>query len=83
MTKVVARGFTPIMTPDLVKESVLDKCGFQPRGTNTQVRLSPSGVGWTSGGEEWGVDVDGSSGGMAGRGRGTSRGPARRSSHHL
>lgn len=37
MTKVVARGFTPIMTPDLVKESVLEKCGFQPRGTNTQV----------------------------------------------
>ncbi|GAX73126.1 hypothetical protein CEUSTIGMA_g579.t1 [Chlamydomonas eustigma] len=37
MTKVVARGFTPIMTPDLVKETVLEKCGFQPRGTNTQV----------------------------------------------
>jgi len=37
ITKVVARGFTPIMTPDLVKESVLEKCGFQPRGTNTQV----------------------------------------------
>lgn len=39
MTKVVARGFTPIMTPDLVKESVLEKCGFQPRGTNTQVGI--------------------------------------------
>ena len=25
------------MTPDLVKASVLEKCGFQPRGTNTQV----------------------------------------------
>jgi len=37
MSKVVSKGFTPIMTPDLVKESVLDKCGFQPRGTNTQV----------------------------------------------
>jgi seryl-tRNA synthetase len=40
ITKVVARGFTPIMTPDLVKESVLEKCGFQPRGTNTQVDKS-------------------------------------------
>ncbi len=38
MTRVVSRGFTPIMTPDLVKETVLEKCGFQPRGTNTQVR---------------------------------------------
>ena len=42
MTKVVSRGFTPIMTPDLVKESVLEKCGFQPRGTNTQVRYQGS-----------------------------------------
>ena len=38
MTKVVARGFTPLITPDLVKESVLEKCGFQPRADNTQVR---------------------------------------------
>lgn len=37
MTKALAKGFTPIMTPDLVKASVLEKCGFQPRGTNTQV----------------------------------------------
>ncbi|KAG1676949.1 hypothetical protein FOA52_014825 [Chlamydomonas sp. UWO 241] len=37
MAKAVSKGFTPIITPDLVKESVLDKCGFQPRGTNTQV----------------------------------------------
>ncbi|KAI8471369.1 MAG: hypothetical protein J3K34DRAFT_417403, partial [Monoraphidium minutum] len=37
MTKVTARGFTPMMTPDLVKASVLEKCGFQPRMDNTQV----------------------------------------------
>lgn len=37
MTRVVGKGFTPIMTPDLVKESVLEKCGFQPRADNTQV----------------------------------------------
>lgn len=42
MNKVVARGFTPIMTPDLVKEAVLEKCGFQPRGTNTQVGEKPN-----------------------------------------
>ncbi|GIL53114.1 hypothetical protein Vafri_8798 [Volvox africanus] len=35
--KVVSRGFTPIMTPDLVKASVLEKCGFQPRGAGTQI----------------------------------------------
>lgn len=39
MQKVVSRGFVPMMTPDLVKESVLEKCGFQPRGTATQVCL--------------------------------------------
>ena len=38
MHKVVSRGFVPMMTPDLVRESILEKCGFQPRGTETQVR---------------------------------------------
>lgn len=37
LSKAMAAGFTPIMTPDLVKESVLEKCGFQPRASNTQV----------------------------------------------
>ena len=37
MSKLVPRGFTPLMTPDLVRESVFEKCGFQPRGDNTQV----------------------------------------------
>jgi len=36
MQKVAARGFTPHMTPDLVRSSVLEKCGFQPRMANTQ-----------------------------------------------
>lgn len=35
--RVVAAGFTPLMTPDLVRESVFEKCGFQPRGANTQI----------------------------------------------
>eukprot|EP00891_Asterochloris_glomerata_P009215 jgi/Astpho2/9215/e_gw1.00138.12.1_t len=37
LQKVVAQGFVPMMTPDLVRESVLEKCGFQPRAENTQV----------------------------------------------
>ena len=35
--KAAAAGFIPMTTPDLVKESVLEKCGFQPRADNTQV----------------------------------------------
>ena len=38
---VVAKGFMPIMTPDLIRESVLEKCGFQPRSQNTQVVKEP------------------------------------------
>ena len=30
-------GFTPIMTPDLARESVLDGIGFNPRGDETQI----------------------------------------------
>jgi hypothetical protein len=37
MQRVVAAGFTPMTTPDLVRESVFEKCGFQPRAQNTQV----------------------------------------------
>lgn len=37
MQKAVAKGFVPMITPDLVRESVLKKCGFQPRAENTQV----------------------------------------------
>lgn len=37
MSKLIPRGFTPILTPDVVKEDVLEKCGFQPRGEETQV----------------------------------------------
>ena len=39
--RVAAAGFTPITTPDLVRASVLEKCGFQPRADNTQVRGTP------------------------------------------
>ena len=44
LQKVVAQGFVPMMTPDLVRESVLEKCGFQPRAENTQVRAETGDV---------------------------------------
>ena len=42
MVELQRRGFTPVTTPDLVQAAVLEKCGFQPRGTNTQVSLAPA-----------------------------------------
>ncbi|XP_058219247.1 serine--tRNA ligase, chloroplastic/mitochondrial-like isoform X1 [Rhododendron vialii] len=35
--EVMRRGFTPLITPEIVRSSVVEKCGFQPRGENTQV----------------------------------------------
>ena len=40
MQRVASRGYTPMATPDLVRASLLEKCGFQPRATNTQVCTS-------------------------------------------
>ncbi|HVZ37806.1 MAG TPA: serine--tRNA ligase [Candidatus Kapabacteria bacterium] len=37
MSKLVARGFTPYLTPDLARTSVLEAIGFDPRGESTQV----------------------------------------------
>jgi hypothetical protein len=36
-SRVAAKGFTMLATPDLVRMDVLEKCGFQPRMENTQV----------------------------------------------
>lgn len=33
MTKLVAKGFTPVITPDLAKVEILEGIGFQPRDT--------------------------------------------------
>lgn len=44
LQRVTAAGFTPHGTPDLVRSSILEKCGFQPRGTNTQVGYGESGL---------------------------------------
>jgi seryl-tRNA synthetase len=37
MAKVVSKGFKPMIVPDLVRQSTMEKCGFQPRAENTQV----------------------------------------------
>ncbi|CAL5417832.1 unnamed protein product [Camellia sinensis] len=37
ISEVMRRGFTPLTTPEIVRSSVVEKCGFQPRGENTQV----------------------------------------------
>lgn len=37
LTEVTKKGFTPLITPEIVRSSVVEKCGFQPRGQNTQV----------------------------------------------
>ena len=37
MKTLIARGFTPIVTPDLARVSILEGIGFNPRGSETQV----------------------------------------------
>jgi len=37
LRKVIAAGFTPIVTPDLARNNILEGIGFTPRGAETQV----------------------------------------------
>jgi seryl-tRNA synthetase len=37
MHKVAGKGFTAMITPDLVRTGVVDACGFQARGEHSQV----------------------------------------------
>ena len=37
LRKLIAAGFTPIITPDLARNSILEGIGFTPRGDETQV----------------------------------------------
>ncbi|APW62334.1 serine--tRNA ligase [Paludisphaera borealis] len=37
LRKLIDRGFTPITTPDLARNSILEGVGFTPRGEETQV----------------------------------------------
>lgn len=37
LSEVMKKGFTPLTTPEIARSSVVEKCGFQPRGKNTQV----------------------------------------------
>lgn len=36
LSKAAARGFTPVITPDVVRPVTAEGCGFQPRGEGTQ-----------------------------------------------
>lgn len=36
MHRLVAKGWTPILPPDLVRHDVAQGCGFQPRGNHPQ-----------------------------------------------
>ncbi|XP_071711705.1 serine--tRNA ligase, chloroplastic/mitochondrial-like isoform X1 [Rutidosis leptorrhynchoides] len=37
LSEVMKRGFIPLTTPEIARSVVVEKCGFQPRGDNTQV----------------------------------------------
>ncbi|HEV3167708.1 MAG TPA: serine--tRNA ligase [Isosphaeraceae bacterium] len=37
MRKLINEGFTPIITPDLARNSILEGIGFTPRGVETQI----------------------------------------------
>lgn len=37
LAEVMKKGFIPVTTPEIVRSFVVEKCGFQPRGENTQV----------------------------------------------
>ncbi|XP_020866971.1 serine--tRNA ligase, chloroplastic/mitochondrial isoform X4 [Arabidopsis lyrata subsp. lyrata] len=37
LSQVMKQGFTPLTTPEIVRSAIVEKCGFQPRGDNTQV----------------------------------------------
>ena len=37
MHKLMKRGYTPITTPDIVRQQVVEACGFQPRDASSQV----------------------------------------------
>jgi seryl-tRNA synthetase len=37
LQKLVAAGFTPIITPDLARNNILEGIGFTPRGVETQI----------------------------------------------
>lgn len=37
MARLVAKGWTPVITPDLARTAVLDGIGFNPRGEETQI----------------------------------------------
>jgi seryl-tRNA synthetase len=39
LNKLIARGFIPTTTPELVRKDVIEACGFQPRGEHNQIYM--------------------------------------------
>ena len=37
MNLVARKGFTPVSTPDIARQSVVEACGFQPRDDSSQI----------------------------------------------
>jgi seryl-tRNA synthetase len=37
MHKLITKGFTPILPPDLIRREIAEGCGFQPRGESSQI----------------------------------------------
>jgi len=37
LDKLIAKGFTPFITPDLAKDEIMEGIGFNPRGSETQI----------------------------------------------
>ena len=37
VSEVSKRDFTPVSPPEIVRSAIVEKCGFQPHGQNTQV----------------------------------------------
>ena len=37
MSKALKKGFTPLTTPDIARQQVVEACGFQPRDSSSQV----------------------------------------------
>jgi len=41
---VASKGYTPVLTPDIARQSVVEACGFQPRDAASQIyHLSDDG----------------------------------------
>ena len=56
LSSLSARGFTPVLAPDIASEAAVHGCGFQPRGESTQIYSIVGGGGAQGAGETKGED---------------------------